>query len=129
MTSVQRDRTTDLAKMNDRLRKAMSPGQLNIELSGLVSSSSARSDILKAVRDFKKFDSALDFSGDHSIGVVIVEKEPYIFRFTYGDERYNYAQEIGQRTLGVMHLSEFRSLKLEKQVHSFARRMLDEQPI
>lgn len=114
-----------IAKINDRLRKAMSMGQIGIELSEAVSNSSGRSNIIKAVREYKDFDSEIDVAGDHSVGVVLVSGEAYVFRFAYGDDRYNYAEEVGKRTLGIMHLSEFRSLKLGRQVQASARKMLD----
>ncbi|QDK44630.1 hypothetical protein DOM22_05365 [Bdellovibrio sp. ZAP7] len=116
-----------VAKINDRLRKAMSLGQLTIELSEVVSSSPVRPEIIKAVREFKSFDSEIDLSGDHSLGVFLVADEPYVFRYTYGDDRYDYGKEIGKRVLSVFHLAEFRSLKLGKKIQASARKMLDQE--
>lgn len=115
-----------IAKINDRLRKAMSLGQLTIELSDLVAASDQRPAILKAVREYKDFDPEIDVNGDHSLGVVMVSGDVYVFRLTYGDDRYDYAQETGKRTLSVLHISEFRSLKLGRKVQDSAKRILDQ---
>ena len=115
-----------IAKMNDRLRRTMPTGQLNVELSGLVTSAQDRAKIIKAVRDYRDFDPEIDLTGDHSVGLVIVTGAVYVFRFTYGDARYNYGHEVGQRKLSIMHSSEFRSLKLGRLVQSFARKVLEQ---
>lgn len=115
-----------VAKINDRLRKAMSLGQLTIELSELVATSEDRPAIIRAVREYKDFDPELDVNGDHSLGVVIVSGDAYVFRFSYGDDRYDYAHEFGKRTLSILHLSEFRSLKLGRKVQDSAKRILEQ---
>jgi hypothetical protein len=115
-----------IAKINDRLRRAMSMGQLTIELSELVAGAACRPEIIKAVREFKDFDPEIDASGDHSIGILAVSGEAYIFRFSYGDERYDYSKETGKRTLSIFHVSEFRSLKLGRQVQTSARKLMDQ---
>lgn len=119
------DNQTAIAKINDRLRKAMSLGQINIELSESVEKSLIRPQIIKAVREYKNFDPEIDVDGDHSVGVVIVLGDAFVFRFQYGDKRYDYSREIGKRTLSVLHLSEFRSIKFGQKVQSSARRMLE----
>lgn len=115
-----------VAKINDRLRRAMSMGQLTIELSEMVTGALCRPEIIKAVREFKDFDPEIDVAGDHSIGVLAVSGEAYIFRFSYGDERYDYSKETGKRTLSIFHVSEFRSLKLGRQVQTSARKLMDQ---
>ena len=116
-----------VAKINDRLRKTMSLGQINIELSELVTASTMRSEIITAVREFKEFDAEIDLNADHSIGIVVVSGEAYVFRFSYGDDRYDYARETGKRTLSIFHLSEFRSLKLGRKVIDSAKRILSQE--
>lgn len=123
---MENNKATEIAKINDRLRKTMPMGQLNIELSEKVSGSPDRSAITMAVRKYKDFDSEIDLAGDHSIGLVVVSGDAYVFRFTYGDERYDYSREVGQRTLGIMHASEFKSLKLGRKVESSVRKILEE---
>lgn len=115
-----------VAKINDRLRKTMSLGQINIELSELVAASKDRPAIIKAVREYKDFDPELDVTGDHSLGVVVVSGDAYVFRFLYGDDRYDYAHETGKRTLSILHQSEFRSLKLGRKVMDSAKRILEQ---
>lgn len=123
------EKVVAIAKINDRLRKAMSLGQLTIDLSESVAASADRSAILKAVREYKDFDPELDVNGDHSLGVVLVSREAYVFRMSYGDERYDYAQEVGKRTLSIVHLSEFRSLKLGRKVQDSAKRILAQERV
>jgi len=123
---MDENKVIETAKLNDRLRKTMPMGQLNIVLSETVSASPDRSAITMAVRKYKDFDSEIDLVGDHSIGLVVVSGDAYVFRFTYGDERYDYAREVGQRTLSIMHASEFRSLKLGRKVESSVRKILEE---
>lgn len=120
------DKSSEIAKINDRLRKTMPLGQVDIELSPLICNSAVRADIIKAVRSYKDFDPELDLANDHSVGVVVVSGEAYVFRFTYGDERYDYSKEIGKRTLSIVHSSEFRSLKLGKRVQNTASRLMDQ---
>lgn len=124
------DNPTAVAKINDRLRRAMALGQLNIELSEIVTTSADRPQIVRAVREFKSFDSEIDLTGDHSVGIVVVSGNPYVFRITYGDDRYDYARETGKRTLSILHLSEFRSLKLGRKIQDSVRKILgpDVQP-
>lgn len=121
------DKSSEIAKINDRLRRAMPLGQVDIELSPLVSSSAVRADIIKAVRSFKDFDPEIDLTNDHSVGVVVVAGDVYVFRFTYGDERYDYSKEVGKRSLRIEHSSEFRSLKLGRRVLDTASRLLDQE--
>lgn len=125
---MNREMTAEaLAKMNDRLRRTMPIGQLNIDLAPKVATSPDRPLIIKVIREFKDFDSDIDVSKDHSIGVVVVHNDAYVFRFIYGDERYDYANEVGQRTLSIMHVSEFRSLRLEHKVQTFVRRFFEQE--
>lgn len=113
-----------IAKINDRLRRAMSITQINLSLSPEVSRSSKRSLLIKAIKEYSTFDPDLDVDRDHSVGIVIVDDDAFVFRFTYDDERYDYSTEVGKRTLSVMHLSEFRSLKLGRKMQESALRML-----
>jgi hypothetical protein len=91
-----------------------------------VSLSADRPAIIQAVRDYKDFDPEVDVHHDHSIGMVLISNDVYVFRFTYDDERYDYGVETGKRTLSIMHLSEFRSLKLGKRVKLSAEKMTQE---
>lgn len=118
------ENSLEVAKLNDRLRKNMPLGQLNIELSDSVAASPSRPEIIQAVRKYKDFDPELDVNGDHSLGIVTVSGDAYVFRFQYGDERYNYSQETGKRTLSIQHISEFRSLKLGHKVQVVAKKIL-----
>lgn len=124
---MDKEQIMAVAKINDRLRRAMSLGQLNLNLSESVEGSPMRPAIIKAVRDYTDFDPELDIEGDHSVGIVIVAEDAFVFRFTYGDERYDYAKEVGRRTLSIMHATEFRSLRLGRKIHASVRRMMGEE--
>ena len=105
-----------VADLNDKLRKNLAMGKIEISLSHKVKNSEFRAEIIKAVRNFSSFDSEIDFNNDRSIGMVIVEQDAYLFRFNYLDDRYDYASEIGRRSLEICHSSEFNSVKLKKTI-------------
>lgn len=102
-----------IADLNDKLRSNLAMGKIEITLSKKVKESPDRAKIIKVVREYKEFDVEIDFNGDHSIGLFIVEQNAYLFRFSYLDDRYDYASEIGRRSLEICHSSEFYSVKLK----------------
>jgi len=103
-----------VANLNDKLRKNLATGKIEIVLSKIVKDSPNRAQIIKKIREYKSFDVEIDFNGDHSIGLVEVEQNNYLFRFSYLDDRYDYEREIGRRSLEICHSSEFNSVRLKR---------------
>ena len=106
-----------VAELNDKLRKNLFNGKIEVVLSDMVKISKERAQIIKAVREFRVFDNEIDFNQDHSIGIVIVDTNAYVFRFFYLDDRYHYDEEIGRRSLEICHVSEFKSVKLKSKIN------------
>lgn len=110
------DKTKRTAELNDKLRKSMAVGQIAINISTSIQNSPDRGEIIKAIQRFSSFDPSIDVKSDHSLGVVEVKNQKYIFIIRYLDDRYDYDREIGARELAVMKLSEYRSTRTPKRL-------------
>lgn len=109
---MKKQLASKIAEQNDLFRETLlETSRHRVVLTQRVSTSPLKFYIINAVRNFKDFNISNDPYSEHDLGIVIVDREKYMFKIDYYDETYEMGLDPYEgpvnRVITIMHISEY----------------------